>query len=269
MLTIPGLIDIRHQLYRYSGGGPNRRVAWSQRRGAVVHYNGETPVGDEMAALISDSIYHVQVKDWDEDPTNGAFLRGDGIMYHVAVLRDGRKLWLRDFEAALWHSGTSKNTTAFALLAPLGGQQRATPAQLRGLAEVCDAIATAGLGAPAEVWGHQEVSPTRCPGTLMADFVEPYRAGTLLAAVAPAVPDWQARVDAYWQDHAARLGAVRVAGWLARPDWGNDTAAGYHALICQHGVLIAVGEEVWEVTGRVVDDFLTLNEQVYRTFHRY
>lgn len=180
---IRGLIDRRGELPRNPNGGPGTRVPLSGKRGIVVHYNGP-PVRnhtDSAAAwqqVVRDAQYHVD-RDWDEDPANGRVLRGDGLMYHIAIGPQGEKWLCRSPEDVLWHCGAwPHNATALSILVPIGGDQRATRAQLIALAEVCDDWLHQGRGTAArDVWGHQELQPTSCPGTLMADFILPYRAG--------------------------------------------------------------------------------------------
>ena len=124
-----------------------------------------------------EAAYHVG-KNWAS--AGQPMLYGDGLMYHLAIGDDGRVFLCRDLEAVLWHCGAwPQNALALAVHLPLGGEQRATPAQLAALATVvtrwCDASGTP-LSA---VQGHQELQPTACPGALMADFIHPYRRNEL------------------------------------------------------------------------------------------
>lgn len=177
-----GMVDVRDRLYRNGAGGPNRRVALAEKWGVVIHYNGPAVTGPTMDLLLADSLYHVR-KNWAAAGEPAA--RGDGLMYHVAVGPDGTTYLCRDLEAVLWHCGAwPQNATALAVLVALGRGQRATAAQLAATRAVVDAWLAAGHGEREQVWGHQELSPTACPGSLMADFVRPYRAGTF----GPAAP---------------------------------------------------------------------------------
>jgi len=100
-------------------------------------------------------------------------------MYHIALGPDGTKYLCRDLEAVLWHCGAwPQNQTALSVHVPIGTGQHATPAQIRALAEICQDWIAAGHGTAQQVWGHEELSSTDCPGTLMEDFVLPWRAGT-------------------------------------------------------------------------------------------
>lgn len=192
---IAGLVDVRGELARRDPAdgvraGPYERRALEEKRGVVVHYSGP-PVRDRhdtLAILRAEARYHV-AKDW---AGAGPALRGDGLMYHVAIGADGTAYLCRDLEAVLWHCGAwPQNALALSLHLPLGGEQRATPAQLTALRRVCDDW-RAATGTPlGEVWGHQELQPTACPGTLMADFVWPYRHGRPADGAEETVADGQ------------------------------------------------------------------------------
>ena len=182
MRAIRGLIDIRGDLPRRPPAdrviaGPFETRPLAAKRGIVVHYSGPpvTRRDDTLAVLRAEAAYHVG-KDWAR--AGEAPVYGDGLMYHVAIGADGATYLCRDLESVLWHCGAwPQNALALAVHLPLGGDQRATPAQLRALGDVCDDW-RAATGTPlGEVWGHQELAATSCPGTLMADFVYPYRAG--------------------------------------------------------------------------------------------
>lgn len=182
---IHGLVDIRSNLVtRRQGdgpGGPFEVVPLARKRGVVVHYSGP-PVArrtDTLAVLQSEASYHVG-KNWARAGDDVVY--GDGLMYHVAIGDDGTKYLCRDLDAVLWHCGvTSWNRAALSVHVPIGGDQRATPAQLMSLTEVVDDWRALTGTSRSEVRGHQELSPTSCPGTLMADFVYPYREGASMA----------------------------------------------------------------------------------------
>ncbi|HEU4792299.1 MAG TPA: N-acetylmuramoyl-L-alanine amidase [Nitrolancea sp.] len=155
-----------------------------------------------LEILQSEAVYHVTklwAWDWDGRP-----LYGDGLMYHLVIGPAGEKLLCRDIESVLWHCGAwPENATALAVHVPIGGDQRATAAQLRALVEVCDDWIAAGHGGRADVKGHQELSPTSCPGTLMTDFVWPFREGTRIMASGQWFPETGHYVGGgfwtYWQ----------------------------------------------------------------------
>ena len=169
-----GLIDKRNELARNPSGGPNAS-SWP-KKGVVIHYNGGVVVNaaDSRAAwqqVVRNALYHTQ-RDW------GGGARGDGLMYHVVVGPNGELWQCRDLDALLWHCGSwPENAWFLSVQVPIGGDQRATPAQLAALRTFVSRFCAA-LGIPAsQVYGHQEISPTSCPGTLMQDFVLPYRRG--------------------------------------------------------------------------------------------
>ncbi len=172
------LVDWRDQLAKNPAGGPKQRVALNRKRGLIVHYNGP-PVGpDDRAHIRAVANYHANVKNWGSDPNN--VLHQEGIAYHIAVADDGVAFLLRDIEEMLWHCGvTDLNRHALALWLPIGGSQRATPVQLETAGRVIHDWLEFTGEAPAAVRGHQEVSQTTCPGTLMADLVRPVQAGQL------------------------------------------------------------------------------------------
>lgn len=177
---IPGMIDARSQLAtatQNQGGvprGPYERIPLSAKRGVVVHYRGVvTDVNAGLASFKSDATYHVG-KNWAR--AGEAPVLGSGIMYHIGIDGEGNVYLLRDLDRVLWHCGAwPQNENTLAIQLPLGGNQRATNKQLMALNEVVDHWLAFTKAPDTEVWGHQELSPTDCPGTLMTDFVKPYR----------------------------------------------------------------------------------------------
>jgi hypothetical protein len=183
---IRGMVDVRGKLQTRQPGsvaaGPFATVPLAQKRGAVVHYSGP-PVAnraDTLAVLQAEARYHVG-KNWAR--SGDAAIYGDGLMYHVTVGDDGTKYFCRDLESVLWHCGVSGwNQSALSVHLPIGGAQRATTRQLTALREVIDDWCVMTGTPSADVRGHCELSPTSCPGTLMTDFVYPYREGAAMAA---------------------------------------------------------------------------------------
>jgi hypothetical protein len=170
-----GIIDIRDQLETNPNGGPATRAA---KHGAVIHYNGPAVNRPGRDQLTIDASYHVH-KDWS---SNGSGAYGDGIMYHYAVDEAGVIYLMRDPDAVLWHCGywgTPGNADGTAIQVTIGEGQNATAPQLARLIRLVDALRERDGFALEMVKGHQEVNPTSCPGSLMADFVYPYRAGTI------------------------------------------------------------------------------------------
>jgi hypothetical protein len=166
----PTIVDIRDQLQTNPNGGPAAR---SPKDGVIVHYNGPAVTHPGRQQLAIDAVYHCQ-EDWG----NGA--RGDGIMYHVGIDENGTIYQCRDWDAVLWHCASwPENATYTSVQVTIGEGQHATPAALASLGALVDWLrARDGFGVDA-VKGHQEVSATSCPGSLMGDFVYPYRAGTI------------------------------------------------------------------------------------------
>lgn len=177
---IPGMIDARSQLATATQGqggvvrGPYERIPLSAKRGVVVHYRGVvTDVNAGLASFKSDATYHVG-KNWARNGETPVL--GSGIMYHIGIDGQGNVYLLRDLDRVLWHCGAwPQNENTLAIQLPLGGSQRATNKQLAALNRVVDGWLAFTKAPATEVWGHQELSPTDCPGTLMTDFVKPYR----------------------------------------------------------------------------------------------
>lgn len=177
---IPGMIDARSRLATATpnqGGvqrGPYETLPLSAKRGVVVHYRGVvTDASAGLASFEADATYHVG-KNWTSAGQVPIF--GSGIMYHVGIDGEGNTYLMRDLERVLWHCGAwPQNAETLAIQLPLGGSQRATKAQLESLTRVVDAWLGFTRAPRSEVWGHQELSSTSCPGTLMQDFVRPYR----------------------------------------------------------------------------------------------
>ena len=168
-----GLEDRRDQLAQNPHGWP-KSFHWP-KEGIVIHYYGGTVGGAEdperaWKAVQAAASFHTR-KDW-----SGQGHLGDGLMYHIAIGPRGEKWLCRNLDSVLWHCGSwPENGTYFSILVPIGGTERATPLQLQALREVVDGLREAlGIGVEAVV-GHKELSPTSCPGTLMEDFVLPYR----------------------------------------------------------------------------------------------
>lgn len=237
--VISGLQDIRHLLKRNPNGGSEGRMALSQKHGAVIHFNGPDVSATDDREFIIDVIapYHAS-KDFSRAGDGSAI--GDGIMYHVGIGRNGEKFLMRDLEAGLWHSGSSWNTHSLALFFPIGINQRATPAALRAAWEVLDDWRRFTKGLRGGVLGHQELSSTNCPGTLMADLVRPYRIDSdapviVLPGPAPSTPG--AQLDPWRFDEAAKNYArdwnAGEPFWVLNPfvDWlhlhGGLSVMGY------------------------------------------
>lgn len=139
--------------------------------GTIVHWNGPRVVHSDLDQLYIDARYHMQM-DW------GGGARANGVQYEWAVGHDGTKYRLRNPGASLWHSGNPHyNHRAFAVTFLFGEGQRATLSAKQSMAELCNHLnRVQGLGR-GNLYGHQEVNPTSCPGTAQSDFVVPFRRG--------------------------------------------------------------------------------------------
>jgi len=162
------IIDVRGQLPTNPGGGSGQ--THFPKSGIIWHYTGP-PVNmdaDEMTMLISYANFHI-----------GPYLNEAGIAYHYDIAPDGTIRLLRNPEAVLWHCGAWPfNASHYAVHFELGEGQHATAAQLASGIALGDFLRTQDGFGRDECKGHQEVSSTACPGSLMDDLVYPYRAGS-------------------------------------------------------------------------------------------
>lgn len=215
------IIDVRHLLPTNPGGGSGERYA--EKDGIIVHYSGPAVdrSADTLTVLRSYANYHI-----------GPYLNEAGIAYHYDIGNDERIRLLRDPDAVLWHCARwPENRTYWAIHVMLGGDQHATAGQRTAL----DALVThlrEQRPIPREsVKGHQEVSATSCPGTLMEDFVLPYRAN--------------------------QGGGTVADGWRF-PETGHYVGGGFYQYWRDHGGLVIFGlplsEELKE-GGRTVQYF--------------
>lgn len=241
---IPGLVDIRHKLATAAPGeggierGPYETIPLSEKRGIVVHYRGVvTPEKPGYASYQADAVYHVG-KNWvkaGETP-----VLGSGIMYHVGVGFDGTRYLLRDLDRVLWHCGSwPQNANTLAIQLPLGGQQQATAAQLDSLRDIADAWFAYTDAPKRELWGHQELSPTPCPGTLMDSFIRPYRAGAAPPVVQPPAAEIPgASIDPWRGDNPYAIG--RDPFYILDPflGWINARGGLFSIGYCRTGAFI-------------------------------
>ena len=165
------IVDLRGQM---PGSPAANQGTANKTEGCTIHYNGP-PTGvktKEQAIQLwkNDAAYHMRM-DW------GGGARANGIQYHYGVWGDTLYI-LRDYAAILWHCGnTYYNTRSPAINVPIGAGEHAGPGTLRTLAAAVERINSDWGVAKRAVFGHQEITPTECPGTLMNDFVRPFRAG--------------------------------------------------------------------------------------------
>lgn len=211
---ITNLQDIRGMLATRADGGPNARVSLASKHGMIVHYSGP-PVDlalPVLQVLQGEAVYHTsKVWGWSY---SGKPLYGDGLMYHLAIGPAGEVLLCRDFERVLWHCDAwPENADALAVHLPIGGDQRATAAQLDALARVADEWLAAGHGTRADIKGHQEITPTSCPGTLMEDFVYPYRNGVERMASGQWFPETKHYVGGGFWTYWNTRGGLAIFGY--------------------------------------------------------
>lgn len=159
-------------------------------KGVVVHYSGPpTALGRGEVSLFDQVANEI---DYQMKP--GLYSPGftvNGMMYHFVVWEDS-VYQIRDEDAKLWHAadGTAEdswNYSAFSVHVPIGQGQQASAKTIQTLQEFCDdLLGGMNLGRD-RLKGHQEISSTDCPGTLMDDFVRPYRTGGKLGPHEPPI----------------------------------------------------------------------------------
>jgi hypothetical protein len=77
-----------------------------------------------------------------------------------------------------------------------------------------------------------------------------------------AATDDAAVLERAYQAAKERLGAKRFAGVLRRPEFGDGAADAYTMLVCERGILIAVGGQARDVTARCVAEAIAESERV-------
>lgn len=165
------IVDLRDQM---PGSPSANQGAANKTEGCTVHWNGP-PTGVKTKAEAvqlwkNDAAYHMRI-DW------GGGARANGIQYHYGVWGDTLYI-LRDYTAILWHCGnTYYNTRSPAINVPIGQGERVDGQTLATLQAAVERINSDWGVAKRKVFGHQEITATECPGTLMGDFVRPFRAG--------------------------------------------------------------------------------------------
>lgn len=239
------LIDVRRKLERNPYGGPNSRRPTSEKdQGVIIHWTGPTPVvGDSLTKLKGYAHWHAEEVDWAPEVPGDQ--EGDGIMYHIGVDQAGLAYLLRDLTEDLWHCGAPENHTAFSVLGMIGRGQRASLAMLRTLGRVCDDLLGLNRLPRSLVKGHQEVFPNECPGSLMDDFVRPYRAG---GVAAPSVDE---RLEREYQRLRSQIGEKRHAATIDRPYWVGKV------IVAERGVVGPDGEITASIQKGLVDDWQT------------
>lgn len=177
------LLDWRFQLARKfaSGHGPNNQYPLAQKGGLVIHYagNAQNRSISPLARWQSYARTHVNMN-W------GQGWRGNGIMYHLGAGENGEKALLFDLPYARWHVGkTADNNFGIGINNPIGQGQRSTKAQIRANFELSLEWQRYRRFSRSRLIGHQESSATACPGSLMNDFVYPFRNGANFGSPPP------------------------------------------------------------------------------------
>lgn len=160
------VVDLRRQM----PGSPVSSNGQARKdRAPTIHYTGGHPIGqNKIAAAKSFAQYHMRPGVFEPK-------RQNGIQYARMVWGDTVYI-LRNLDSITWHCGHMiGNKHSPSIMVPIGGSQRATRQTIETLAELVKWLnrknGTRG------VFGHQHWKATACPGPLMGDFVNPFRAG--------------------------------------------------------------------------------------------
>ncbi len=190
------IVDLRNKIYGNPAASQGNQ---KKTNGIVIHYSGDP---DGTTGVVSGSKtpqqsydanarYHASIN-WgtSSDPAYT-----NGIQYHYGVWGDTVYI-LRNPTSKLWHCGdgtksSSKNYSATAINVPISYNERATARTLQTLREFCDAELIKQGKTTRQVVGHKEVSHTTCPGSLMQDFVIPYRKSGPLSPIKPQPSDME------------------------------------------------------------------------------
>lgn len=167
------IIDIRDQLPTNPSGGSQQTEP--NKKGTVLHYSAVNYAADRsmMDILTSEANFHI-----------GPYLGEAGLAYHYSVDPQTGEVYLcRDEDAVLWHCGywgTPGNANGVAVHVPGGSDLVMSDAGVAGLVALLGYLEQKYGYGHDMLKGHQEVSPTACPGPLMQQIVLPYRAGQLV-----------------------------------------------------------------------------------------
>lgn len=181
--------DVRHALPHADVQVCNLRSVQSIHM-AVVHCSGVTvpdAPGTTYAQLVEYAKYHM-AKNWATAEDHGGRVQpeyGDGIMYTLALGRDGTAYCCRDIDRAVWAQRMA-NRTALSILLPGNFDQEPTAVQKVRLLDLLDLLF--GGQTPLKldyhaVYGHGELTSygndTRCPGPELTKFAVWYRGHSL------------------------------------------------------------------------------------------
>ncbi len=206
-------VDLFGDLPTQKGGAGEKWLA--NRHGVVIHYNGpEVAWGVDEREYIEMVNQHHLNRDWSAHPGSGRPILGDGIMYHFVVGRQGTIYRTRHKYDVLWHCGSwPENRTYWSVLVILGGRQKATVEQLGALYRLVDTMRTDDDFRTTAVIGHQEVDWTSCPGTLMDEFVLPYRDEAKMATEGMYFAETECFVGGAFWDYWRNRGGLMIFGY--------------------------------------------------------
>lgn len=165
--------DLRPKL-AVNANAKSRRKRKGRVTGATLHYNGPPVAGFGTPTRELRQLVEVDV------PWQQKSLGADSLMYHFAVLSDGRIYQTRDLELIAWHCRNGEgNNHHLAVHLPLGGLQRPTAAQWDATLELFEAIIDEyALDGRGVVRGHLEWASTECPGPVLMQRLRQWRSGT-------------------------------------------------------------------------------------------
>lgn len=163
----PGtLVDIRANLPREprnrpAGGKTNKESITAHWLG----YNHSRSASDAEAVAELTRIAYSHIR---RDFGSGS--GGETIMYHEAIAPTGTIFILREHDEIAWHSGNDRgNRTSRAILVMCGPDTPPTAAQL-------DVARNRFPAFKVPMFGHQDWSPTQCPGPVLMELVRSLRA---------------------------------------------------------------------------------------------
>lgn len=161
------MTDIRKNLPRNGTQDSPHTVGQIQK--IIVHHDAEWRGADydSVSRYQSQASYHISSGE-------------DGLQYHYKIDNVGEVFQCRDLTDTLWHCGNYPvNRTSIAICVDGNFQdQMPTKEQFIALKNLLDDLCTKHPEFPADesqVFGHQEVAATACPGNNLIGFVKGYR----------------------------------------------------------------------------------------------
>jgi hypothetical protein len=216
------MIDLRGKLPTQSGGA-GWSVGLEGKTGVVIHYNGGPVPRDvpdiEWAQRVAR--WHID-RNWNSAP-GGPFIAADGIQYHRMIGRAGDIYRLRDEGDVLWHCGSwPENETHLAVYVRIGGNQHASQVQLGALNSLIQDLIRTGRVTREQVIGHQEVDWTACPGTLMDDFVLPFRKEITVAETSMFFHETGHSIGGAFREYWRNNGGLMIFGYPLTDEFEED-----------------------------------------------